>query len=283
MKRLRHPVRAIREPFGTAGLIVACVALVLALTGAAFAAGGLTGKQKKEVEKIAKKFAGKPGAMGPAGANGSNGTNGKDGAPGAKGEDGTDGTDGTDGIDGTDGEDGKSVESAEIQADPSEPTCDGQGGAVYNVEGSAVETTVCNGKEGSPWTDNGTLPSGATETGVWAITGQAGGPEIWAPLSFPVPYPSAIAETAVHFSSDSDFSTFCQGITAAPEAEAGQLCVYLNPQQTLTGTTYDGIYKLASANNKGANRPGAVIRFTAPTGPVAASGTFAVQGPAPAP
>ena len=64
MKRLRHPIRAIREPFGTAGLIVACVALVLALTGAAFAAAGLTGKQKKEVEKIAKKYAGKPGAAG---------------------------------------------------------------------------------------------------------------------------------------------------------------------------------------------------------------------------
>ncbi|MFL5898533.1 MAG: hypothetical protein ACJ76D_08740 [Solirubrobacterales bacterium] len=73
MKPLRHPIRGIREPFGTAGLIIACVPPVLALTGAAFAAGKPTSKQKKEVEKIAKKFAGKPGApgeTGPAGANG---------------------------------------------------------------------------------------------------------------------------------------------------------------------------------------------------------------------
>ena len=38
MKSFRHPVRAIREPFGTAGLIIAVVALVAAVGGNAFAA-----------------------------------------------------------------------------------------------------------------------------------------------------------------------------------------------------------------------------------------------------
>jgi hypothetical protein len=90
LQRLRRP-----EPFGKAGLMVAVFALVVAMAGGAYAAGALSGKQKKEVEKIAKKFAGKPGAngqQGAAGANGTNGTNGKDGAsgnPGAPGKDGT--------------------------------------------------------------------------------------------------------------------------------------------------------------------------------------------------
>jgi hypothetical protein len=82
-----------REPFGKAGLTVAVIALVMALVGGAYAAGGLTKSQEKQVTKIAKKYAGKPGApgatgpagpagsAGAAGKNGTNGTNGKDGSP----------------------------------------------------------------------------------------------------------------------------------------------------------------------------------------------------------
>jgi hypothetical protein len=98
MRHPRHPIRAIREPFGTAGLIVACVALIAALGGSALAANGaLSGKQKKEVEKIAKKFSGKPGA---------NGANGSNGAAGAKGDSGT-GAEGKQGAEGKAGKEGK--------------------------------------------------------------------------------------------------------------------------------------------------------------------------------
>jgi hypothetical protein len=100
-KRLRHPIRSITEPFGTAGLIIAILALVLATTGAAFAAVGLNSKQKKEVTKIAKKYAGKPGATGPAGTAGTNGTNGKDGANGAPGSPGAPGANGNTVLHGT--------------------------------------------------------------------------------------------------------------------------------------------------------------------------------------
>lgn len=84
-----------RDRFGTAGLIVATGALVLALAGGAYAAsGGLSGKQKKEVEKIAKKFqgtgpagpAGTPGPAGPAGPKGDTGAEGKQGTKGDQGE-----------------------------------------------------------------------------------------------------------------------------------------------------------------------------------------------------
>lgn len=63
---------------------MACIALVVALGGGAYAAsGGLTGKQKKEVKKIAKEVAGAPGApgapgqAGPAGPQGSEGRSGR--------------------------------------------------------------------------------------------------------------------------------------------------------------------------------------------------------------
>ncbi|HVQ58663.1 MAG TPA: hypothetical protein VMS60_07120 [Solirubrobacterales bacterium] len=115
MGRLRHPVRAIKEPFGTAGLIVACIALVVALGGGAYAAsGGLTGKQKKEVKKIAKEVAGAPGApgapglAGPAGPQGPQGPPGADGATGGKGATGATGKAGKDGVTGVTGVTGES-------------------------------------------------------------------------------------------------------------------------------------------------------------------------------
>jgi hypothetical protein len=92
LARLRRPHRGRREPFGKAGLILALCAIVLATTGAAFAAGRLTGPEKAEVGKIAaktaKKYAGKPGApgkMGPAGKTGATGPAGAAGAPGPAG------------------------------------------------------------------------------------------------------------------------------------------------------------------------------------------------------
>ncbi len=80
--RIKLPLSRKREPFGKAGLTVAVVALVFAMIGGAYAAGTLTGKQKKEVAKIAKKFAGK------AGSDGLQGSAGKDGSPGAAGQGG---------------------------------------------------------------------------------------------------------------------------------------------------------------------------------------------------
>ena len=94
----------IHQKLGTTGFVIAIVALITALGGTALAASGaLSGKQKKEVEKIAKKFAGKPGpagATGPAGTPGTNGTNGKDGAPGKEGPEGKQGLPGQDGTTG---------------------------------------------------------------------------------------------------------------------------------------------------------------------------------------
>jgi hypothetical protein len=95
-------VSKFHQRVGTAGLVLAMVALVAALGGGAYAAsGGLTAKQKKEVTKIAqteaKKYAGKQGAngaTGPAGPTGTAGAKGDNGAVGEKGSNGTAGVPG---------------------------------------------------------------------------------------------------------------------------------------------------------------------------------------------
>jgi hypothetical protein len=86
--------RRFKDRFGTAGVVLGVIAIVLAIGGSAIAASGLNGKQKKEVKAIAKSFqgtgpigpAGAAGTAGPAGAKGDNGTNGNDGTNGADGK-----------------------------------------------------------------------------------------------------------------------------------------------------------------------------------------------------
>jgi hypothetical protein len=87
-----------REPFGRAALALGVIGVLLAMVGGAWAASGaLTGKQKKEVATIAKKFAGKRGPIGLQGPQGAAGANGKNGAPGSPGERGPEGEPGEDG------------------------------------------------------------------------------------------------------------------------------------------------------------------------------------------
>jgi hypothetical protein len=296
MKRLRHPIRAIREPFGTAGLVVACIALIAALGGTALAATKLNSTQKKEVEKIAKKFAGKPGAAGVPGPAGS------PGAAGANGKDGTNGTNGKDGKDGTNGTPGAAGKSPEIVLSGA-GLCSGKGGVVYEVEGSNEEAEICNGKEGkdgkegSPWTAGGTLPPGATETGYWsfsappakvkvdvegttqeiALTPAQG---IYAAISFPIKLPFALKAAHVHFGEPGSGGAFdpagaCPGVTFAPEAKPGELCVY---EGWSPNAAFSAINKLGTSA-PGASVAGAIIRFApAATEPNEGVGSFAVTG-----
>jgi hypothetical protein len=117
------------------GLTVAVVAMLVALTGGAFAASGaLTSKQKKEVTKIAKKFAGvpgAPGATGPVGAKGDQGPAGKEGLAGKNGGSGTN---------------GKNVIVTSIPS--GEVVCNERGGALVEEEGAPPGAEVCNGTSG---------------------------------------------------------------------------------------------------------------------------------------
>ncbi|HEU4462033.1 MAG TPA: hypothetical protein VFR75_05525 [Solirubrobacterales bacterium] len=84
----------IQDKLGSAGLVVAIVALVAALTGSAFAAGVFTKAQEKKIVKIAKKYAGQQGPQGVPGPQGPPGAAGKEGARGPEGPEGPQGEDG---------------------------------------------------------------------------------------------------------------------------------------------------------------------------------------------
>jgi hypothetical protein len=96
-------ISRIQSKLGTAGLVVSVVALIAALAGGAFAAGGgLTAKQKKQVRAIAKclQGAGPAGATGPAGPTGPAGNAGQAGLQGSPGLQGPQGDPGNQGVPG---------------------------------------------------------------------------------------------------------------------------------------------------------------------------------------
>jgi hypothetical protein len=205
-----------RQRFGTAGLVVAVIALVAALGGTALAAkGALTGKQKKEVTAIAKRY---------AGTNGTNGSNGANGSPGAAGKEGPQGKEGKAGSNGTNGE---SVTSQEFEGELG--SCK-EGGTEFTT--ASGEAYACNGKEGSPWTDGGTLPPEATESGTFTAGPFGEGTELQeVPISFPIPLSSSATVTPHYIKKPSEGGTtecpahFISELTELPP-QAGNLCVY---------------------------------------------------------
>lgn len=203
-------LQRIHGKLGTAGFILSIVALVAALGGGAYAAsGGLTGKQKKEVEQISKKFAGKKGATGATGAVGPAGSKGDAGAPGAQGAAGTPGAAGAAG----------------------KPGEKGKEGSPWTAGGVLPELK----------TETGTF--------AYAAALSAGRPTALAPISFTIPLAAPLADGHVHLltgdgteeitfnEASEEFEakapTGCGnalnpvGTAANPQAAPGQLCVYV--------------------------------------------------------
>jgi hypothetical protein len=218
MKRLRHPIRAIREPFGTAGLIIACLALVAALGGSAYAAASkLNSTQKKEVEKIAKKYAGKPGANGPTGPAGSAGAAGKNGNDGAAGT-------------GTPGANGTSVTTTNFSG--TKGSCKAGG---VEVKSASPTVNVCNGTPGAIQPGE-TLPEGVTLKGEWSgLTSSLVEVTAESAISFGIPLETKPTIAYVGQGQEgTSHAAECPGTWEEPEAEEGFLCVYTNSQAGLT-------------------------------------------------
>ncbi len=156
----------LHQQFGSAGLVLSVVAIVLALAGGAYAAGGgLSSKAKKEVTAIAKKYAGKPGTNGLTGATGLAGTN---------------GTNGTNGTAGTNGVNGKTVLSG--SGTPQE--AEGEPGDFYIKTGSSPQIfgpkgaggwgsgTSLKGTAGTPGENgNGVLNGAAAPSNAEGVNG----------------------------------------------------------------------------------------------------------------
>jgi Collagen triple helix repeat (20 copies) len=322
----------IREQFSTAALILSVMALVFALMGGAYAASHA--QQKKTVVKRGPRGpkgatgpAGLAGPQGPAGANGKNGTNGTNGTKGEQGGPGADGTNGEPGESPV----GAPFTGAEELAAFGEEPCNGSGGIEYEVESTGDSQILCNGRqgvdgeEGSPWTDGGTLPPGATETGYWLYTAppqkievdvggapqeiQIGTAGIYAPISFPIPFPFNLKEEHTHYL-DTNLAfqlaegqihgnpgELCEGkegaeLTACeaekealhaacpspnflnPKAAPGELCVYENGSQA----SFEGIFRTPSGAG-GARKYGAIVQFEpSEAGAVQGWGGWAVTG-----
>ena len=262
MSFLKHPIRSIREPFGTAGLIVACVALVAALGGTALAAAKLNGTQKKEVEKIAKKYAGKPGA------------NGAPGAPGAKGETGAAGANGTNGTNGTPGAKGESVT---IKAYEGEECPTEEGTEFSNTTGKSY---ACNGENGlTGFTD--TLPPEKSEFGMWSVgpyPGAAAGFQVYAPLSFNIPLKNRTEpNVSVHYIPEEAAGTpECPGTIGSPAAAPGNLCIYA---QIESGTTFKPPSNPETSFSQ-AGRAGILLFFELASANAKARGVWVVTAPA---
>ena len=276
--------RRFRERFGTAGLVVGVIALVLAVGGTALAASGaLTGKQKKEVEKIAKKYAGAPGATGPAGPQGIAGANGKDGASGANGTNGQAGAA------------GKNVVTTNITTAGLEGHCTGVGGTKFQVEGSATKEYVCNGKNGTDGQTGFTerLPEGKTETGIWGSGLQTPAGRHSFPISFPIPVSAAPEPVIVGPAEESapgcpgrGGGTFTEGYRpTVPKAEPGKLCIYITafehaviPTEANVGSSeYSGGEWF---DETGTSQVGALLEVVCSSSSCVAMGTWAVTAPA---
>jgi hypothetical protein len=288
MSRLRRPIRAIREPFGTAGLVVAIVALVAALGGGAYAATNDSGGKATASAKGKQGPRGKTGKTGPAGPAGPAGLAGPKGDAGAAGSAGAAGAPGT---------------SVKNEAEPKGANCK-EGGT--KLVGSAT-TFACNGEKGAPgapgepgepWAVGNTLPSEAMETGVWRFVshnkvvedGEGKVSEVaeanqYVPISFPIPLAAADAEgiTVKSLGTTSPPDPNCPGTAEEPKAEPGFLCVYASPFETsLFSGNPNGVYKLvASGEEEGVNTAGALLWFEVPSTPVGrhSSGSFAITAP----
>jgi hypothetical protein len=209
-------------------------ALVFAMSGGAFAAGKFLITSTKQIKPgVLAQLKGKTGPAGAAGATGPAGPQGPQGAAGVEGKPGGPGAEGKAGATGPKGETG-----AKGAAGPAGP----QG--AQGVAGA-------EGKEGSPWTAGGTLPSGKTETGTFAAgpTSTAGS-GLTAGISFSIPLKEELDQAHVHFITVKEVETAkvpagCKGSASAPEAEAGNLCVFegLNIRGVLPPSSFTGLVK----------------------------------------
>lgn len=237
------------------GVILAITAITFAMTGGAYAVsngggGGGSGPHAiastpvgsdsvakaaaKKKPKVLRGPAGPRGPQGPAGPAGAVGPAGPGGPAGAKGENGTAG------VKGEAGPPGESVTSEPVPA--GESRCAEQGGSAFKVGGKT--TFACNGTTGFAEV----LPKGKMETGTWGGNGTSNTSTVFGlhgafmPISFPISLGKSLVNEKecgeasnppcqIHIIVEGGATpTGCKGEVAKPEAEPGNLCIFVNTE-----------------------------------------------------
>lgn len=234
--------KRVHDRLGTAGFVISIVALIAAFGGGAYAASnGLNATQKKEVKKIAQKFAGKNGLNGAQGPQGNPGAPGQAGAGGPEGPQGPEGPEGPQGVQGVPG---TSVTNIPIPDDGSNANCP-SGGAQFRV-GTGEPTYACNGEGGEGGGYPETLPSGSTETGYWEVLGEAGvtlGESTATTISFPLRLASPPAETILiedPTTASEEDKEKCPGESLEPQATVGVFCLYVGFAESAVTFNFGG-------------------------------------------
>jgi hypothetical protein len=231
--------------------VIAVAALVLAMSGGAYAANRFLITSTKQISpKVLNKLKGAAGTAGAKGANGAPGAAGPAG-PASAGPPGAQGAPGATGAAGKEGPSGK--------------------------EGKA-------GKEGSPWTAAGKLPKGATETGAWIVDSASEHPATTS-ISFPIPLAAALSEAHVFFIPEGEAGTLdpeqCPGSVVEPTAAPGDLCVYTRILQAPLKPFSPPIWNPTDAEGAGgaASTGATIVLESTGTDSANAYGTWAVTAP----
>jgi hypothetical protein len=260
-------LKAIRKRI-TPSAAIATLALVLAMTGGAYAAKKYLITSTKQISpSVLGALKGKPGPAGAPGAGGVGsagpaGPQGPAGGGGAKGETGPSGSPGPQGAKGEPGERGEPGEKGEA----GEPGPEGKAGFVK------------------------TLPHGETETGTFAAffsnVTEGFAPS---PISFPIPLPIALEAGATHHVTLAEQEKHtgppqCTGSVAKPTAEKGNLCVYEGESLESEATKHlliIGVARPAAQSEEGAGTAGAVllVSYEGPAEPAYLAGSWAVSAP----
>jgi hypothetical protein len=283
----------LRNRFGIPG-VISVMALIFAMFGGAYAASNSSGGGKATASAKAKKGPrGPKGAPGAPGQAGPAGPAGPQGPAGAKGDTGAAGSNGSPGTPGTPGAAGQSVTS---EPEPPGPINCANGGVKFTI--GTTKTYACNGPPGvpgaqgadgddSPFAESGgTLPTGTTLTGVWAL---ANGAEDSTDISFGIPLAAPLAGSAVHgVPAGGPVPAACDDGVAPPpsvgnpEADSGHLCVFVGnpyggfgpgPLQPPSIVPPDGNLETGAS---GATRSGSLLLGGGPAGP--GGGSWAVTG-----
>lgn len=208
----------VRQQVGTAGLIVAVVALVAALAGGAYAAsGGLSGKQKKQVKHIAKNESKKWSKK----------YSKQFGKQGAKGETGAQGPKGDTGAQGPKGENGATGEAGMCSA--GNPECKLASGAMLTGVWAASNPTESETTT-QPYLSQISFPVRVSPAPVVLVTHELGPYQLGLELGeeavvFYGPHPGLGTPEELE-EDEAAFLEACPGSASEPEAAPGFLCVY---------------------------------------------------------